>query len=148
MNSPSIFLHLFLLSVGLNCALGATEMRPFVQAVSKATEAFIICYPNAGLRKLLPTPNFPKYDFNCLRFLYYYLQVCPTPLKGMRRQRRQPSTSGTLPSPGWSTWSAGAAAPRRITSGDGRHMNRESVSRITFDWFGWTTGPSPMRWPV
>ena len=35
-------------SIGLNCALGATEMRPFVEAVGLSTEAYVICYPNAG----------------------------------------------------------------------------------------------------
>ncbi|CAG5911909.1 unnamed protein product, partial [Menidia menidia] len=37
------------LCIGLNCALGATEMRPFIEAIGKNTTAFIICYPNAGL---------------------------------------------------------------------------------------------------
>ncbi|XP_071402225.1 methionine synthase [Centroberyx affinis] len=37
------------LCIGLNCALGATEMRPFIEAIGKSTEALIICYPNAGL---------------------------------------------------------------------------------------------------
>ena len=40
-------LHIF--SIGLNCALGALEMRPFIEAVSKNTTAYTICYPNAGL---------------------------------------------------------------------------------------------------
>ncbi|XP_061611621.1 methionine synthase isoform X4 [Phyllopteryx taeniolatus] len=45
------------LYIGLNCALGATEMRPFIEAIGKSTTAFIICYPNAGL------PNtFGAYD--------------------------------------------------------------------------------------
>ncbi|XP_022621774.1 methionine synthase isoform X1 [Seriola dumerili] len=45
------------LCIGLNCALGATEMRPFIEAIGKSTTAFIICYPNAGL------PNtFGDYD--------------------------------------------------------------------------------------
>ena len=35
-------------SLGLNCALGASEMRPFVEAVSLNTSAYVICYPNAG----------------------------------------------------------------------------------------------------
>lgn len=35
--------------IGLNCALGAEEMRPFIEAIGKATDAFVICYPNAGL---------------------------------------------------------------------------------------------------
>ncbi|XP_041670829.1 methionine synthase isoform X3 [Cheilinus undulatus] len=37
------------LCIGLNCALGATEMRPFIEAIGQNTCAFIICYPNAGL---------------------------------------------------------------------------------------------------
>ncbi|TSL04190.1 Methionine synthase [Bagarius yarrelli] len=41
--------HVKPLCIGLNCALGATEMRPFIETIGKSTEAFIICYPNAGL---------------------------------------------------------------------------------------------------
>ncbi|XP_061480563.1 methionine synthase isoform X2 [Rhineura floridana] len=37
------------LCVGLNCALGAVEMRPFIETIGKCTAAYIICYPNAGL---------------------------------------------------------------------------------------------------
>uniref|UniRef100_A0A8C5N771 Methionine synthase n=1 Tax=Gouania willdenowi TaxID=441366 RepID=A0A8C5N771_GOUWI len=37
------------LSIGLNCALGAAEMRPFIEAIGKSTTALVICYPNAGL---------------------------------------------------------------------------------------------------
>ena len=35
-------------SIGLNCALGATEMRPFIEAVGLCTTAYVLCYPNAG----------------------------------------------------------------------------------------------------
>lgn len=35
--------------LGLNCALGATEMRPFIEAIGLFTSAYVICYPNAGL---------------------------------------------------------------------------------------------------
>ncbi|GAM22664.1 hypothetical protein SAMD00019534_058390 [Acytostelium subglobosum LB1] len=34
---------------GLNCALGANEMRPFLQNISKCSECLVLCYPNAGL---------------------------------------------------------------------------------------------------
>eukprot|EP01133_Synstelium_polycarpum_P015611 gene15611-18549_t len=34
---------------GLNCALGANEMRPFLQNISKCSEVYVSCYPNAGL---------------------------------------------------------------------------------------------------
>lgn len=37
------------LAVGLNCALGAKEMRPFVEELSRLAECAISCYPNAGL---------------------------------------------------------------------------------------------------
>ncbi|KAF7727599.1 hypothetical protein EC973_007360 [Apophysomyces ossiformis] len=37
------------LAFGLNCALGAAQMKPFVQNISRFTDAHIICYPNAGL---------------------------------------------------------------------------------------------------
>jgi 5-methyltetrahydrofolate--homocysteine methyltransferase len=37
------------LSVGINCALGAREMRPFIAELSRASTALISAYPNAGL---------------------------------------------------------------------------------------------------
>jgi 5-methyltetrahydrofolate--homocysteine methyltransferase len=49
--------HMPLLSVGLNCALGAAEMRPYLQRISTATDFYVSAYPNAGL------PNaFGEYD--------------------------------------------------------------------------------------
>ena len=44
----SIF-HVDLLAVGLNCALGAEEMRPYIASLSKIADTNIIVYPNAGL---------------------------------------------------------------------------------------------------
>ncbi|MFZ1281301.1 MAG: methionine synthase, partial [Ignavibacteriaceae bacterium] len=38
-----------LVSVGLNCALGAKQMRPFVEDLSNASDKFLSVYPNAGL---------------------------------------------------------------------------------------------------
>jgi 5-methyltetrahydrofolate--homocysteine methyltransferase len=37
------------LSVGLNCSLGATEMRPFVEELAALAGTLVHCYPNAGL---------------------------------------------------------------------------------------------------
>ncbi|HEX2451675.1 MAG TPA: homocysteine S-methyltransferase family protein, partial [Gemmatimonadales bacterium] len=37
------------LSVGLNCALGARQLRPYVQELSRVAPVFITAYPNAGL---------------------------------------------------------------------------------------------------
>ena len=45
------------LAVGLNCALGAPEMRPYIAEMSRIADTFVSCYPNAGL------PNaFGEYD--------------------------------------------------------------------------------------
>ncbi|OQX82235.1 MAG: methionine synthase [Bacteroidetes bacterium 4484_276] len=49
--------HAGLLSVGLNCALGAKEMRPYLEELSSKAPLNISVYPNAGL------PNqFGEYD--------------------------------------------------------------------------------------
>ncbi len=49
--------HMPLLSVGLNCALGAEEMRPYLETLSKIANCYVSAYPNAGL------PNeFGEYD--------------------------------------------------------------------------------------
>jgi 5-methyltetrahydrofolate--homocysteine methyltransferase len=49
--------HLPLLSVGLNCALGAEEMRPHLESLSRIANCYVSAYPNAGL------PNeFGEYD--------------------------------------------------------------------------------------
>jgi 5-methyltetrahydrofolate--homocysteine methyltransferase len=37
------------LAVGINCALGAAEMRPYIEELSNIADCFISCYPNAGL---------------------------------------------------------------------------------------------------
>ena len=37
------------LGVGLNCALGAEQMRPFITRLAKTADCFVFCYPNAGL---------------------------------------------------------------------------------------------------
>ena len=44
----SIF-HMDLLAVGLNCALGAEQMRPYLASLSKIADTNILVYPNAGL---------------------------------------------------------------------------------------------------
>lgn len=41
--------HADLFSVGLNCALGAKELRPHLEALSKVSNAYVSAYPNAGL---------------------------------------------------------------------------------------------------
>ena len=44
------------LTIGLNCALGAKLMRPYIQDISRIADTFVCAYPNAGLpNPLAPT---------------------------------------------------------------------------------------------
>ena len=44
-------------SVGINCALGARDMRPYLAELARVADTWVSCYPNAGL------PNaFGEYD--------------------------------------------------------------------------------------
>jgi 5-methyltetrahydrofolate--homocysteine methyltransferase len=62
------------LSVGFNCALGARQLRPYIQELSRLAGTFVSVYPNAGL------PNaFGGYDEGSGRDL---------------RGRRRPARSG------------------------------------------------------
>jgi 5-methyltetrahydrofolate--homocysteine methyltransferase len=52
--------HFPLLSIGINCALGPKEMRPFIEELSGLAPIYISAYPNAGLpNPMLPT-GFPE----------------------------------------------------------------------------------------
>ncbi len=49
------------LAVGLNCALGATLMRPYIQELAKvAGDTYISCYPNAGLPNPMSETGFDE----------------------------------------------------------------------------------------
>jgi 5-methyltetrahydrofolate--homocysteine methyltransferase len=49
--------HMPLFSIGLNCALGASALRPYLQVLNDKAECFVSAHPNAGL------PNeFGQYD--------------------------------------------------------------------------------------
>ena len=52
--------HAPLLSIGINCALGPKEMRPYIEELSRLAPIAVSAYPNAGLpNPLLPT-GFPE----------------------------------------------------------------------------------------
>jgi len=49
------------LAIGLNCALGATLMRPYIQELNRVAEdTFISCYPNAGLPNPMSDTGFDE----------------------------------------------------------------------------------------
>ena len=88
------------IAVGLNCALGAPEMRPYIAEVARIADTFVSCYPNAGL------PNaFGEYD---------------------ESPRLRPPTSRSSPRPAWSTWSVAAAERLRRTSPRSPRSSRAS----------------------
>jgi 5-methyltetrahydrofolate--homocysteine methyltransferase len=52
-----------LISMGINCALGPDEMRPYIEEMARVSQTFVSCYPNAGL------PNaFGGYDMTPKKF--------------------------------------------------------------------------------
>ena len=53
--------HVRPLAVGLNCALGAALMRPYIQELNRvAADTFISCYPNAGLPNPMSETGFDE----------------------------------------------------------------------------------------
>ncbi len=48
------------LTIGLNCALGATLMRPYVEEISKIADTFVCIYPNAGLPNPMSDTGFDE----------------------------------------------------------------------------------------
>ena len=48
------------LTIGLNCALGATLMRPYAEELSNITDTFVCIYPNAGLPNPMSDTGFDE----------------------------------------------------------------------------------------
>jgi 5-methyltetrahydrofolate--homocysteine methyltransferase len=58
------------IAVGLNCALGAKLMRPYIEELSNVADTFISCHPNAGLPNPLSETGYdetPEYTSSQLR---------------------------------------------------------------------------------
>lgn len=59
------------LAVGLNCALGAALMKPYVQELSRLAEGtFISCYPNAGLPNPMSDTGFDEKPEDTARLIH------------------------------------------------------------------------------
>src|SRR5678809_1678676 len=50
-------MHAKPLSIGLNCALGAKEMRPHIEELSQIASCYVSAYPNACLLYTSPSPR-------------------------------------------------------------------------------------------
>ncbi len=41
------------LAIGLNCALGGRQLRPYIEELSRIADTYVCAYPNAGLAECL-----------------------------------------------------------------------------------------------
>ncbi len=65
--------HIQPLSVGLNCALGAALMKPYIQELAKVAEGtYISCYPNAGLPNPMSDTGFDETPADTSRLLHEF----------------------------------------------------------------------------
>jgi 5-methyltetrahydrofolate--homocysteine methyltransferase len=63
------------LAVGLNCALGAALMRPYIQELARiAPDTFISCYPNAGLPNPMAETGFDETPEVTSRLLHEFAE--------------------------------------------------------------------------
>lgn len=61
------------LAVGLNCALGAALMKPYIQELAKLAEGtYISCYPNAGLPNPMSDTGFDERPADTARLLHEF----------------------------------------------------------------------------
>ena len=61
------------LAIGLNCALGAALMKPYIQELSKIAQGtFISCYPNAGLPNPMSDTGFDETPADTSRLLHEF----------------------------------------------------------------------------
>ena len=65
--------HVRPLSIGLNCALGAALMRPYIQELAKVAQGtFISCYPNAGLPNPMSDTGFDETPADTSRLVHEF----------------------------------------------------------------------------
>jgi 5-methyltetrahydrofolate--homocysteine methyltransferase len=53
-------------AVGLNCALGGREMRPWIEELARVADCYISCYPNAGLPNAFGEYDETPHDTGCV----------------------------------------------------------------------------------
>ena len=63
------------LSVGINCALGAKEMLPYIHELALAADCYISCYPNAGLPNPLSATGYDETPESLALFLSEYVKL-------------------------------------------------------------------------
>ena len=67
--------HVRPLAVGLNCALGAALMRPYIEEIARvAADTFVSCYPNAGLPNPMSDTGYDETPEQTSRMLKEFAQ--------------------------------------------------------------------------
>lgn len=66
--------HIHPISVGMNCALGAPAMRPYIETLSRIADCAISCHPNAGLPNPLAPSGFSETAEETAMFLREFSQ--------------------------------------------------------------------------
>jgi 5-methyltetrahydrofolate--homocysteine methyltransferase len=131
------------LGVGINCALGAREMRPYLAELARIAECYVTCYPNAGL------PNaFGEYDelpdetatllrdFATSGFVNVLGGCCGTTPDHIRAVRKAVEGVTPRPLPG-DSWlnarpsSSASSTDRRATSNEQRAANNGHHSQFS-----------------
>lgn len=67
--------HVRPLAVGLNCALGAALMRPYIEELSQVADTFISCYPNAGLPNPMAETGYDETPEQTARLILDFAQA-------------------------------------------------------------------------
>jgi 5-methyltetrahydrofolate--homocysteine methyltransferase len=63
------------LSIGINCALGAEEMRPYLQELSGLADCYVSCYPNAGLPNPLSPTGYDEKPADMAKIMHEYASL-------------------------------------------------------------------------
>lgn len=63
------------LAIGINCALGAKEMRPYIAELSRLADCYVLCYPNAGLPNPLSPTGYDQTPQEFAAFLQEFAEV-------------------------------------------------------------------------
>jgi 5-methyltetrahydrofolate--homocysteine methyltransferase len=63
------------ITIGLNCALGAALMRPYIEELANKADAFICVYPNAGLPNPMSETGFDETPSDTSRLLREFAQA-------------------------------------------------------------------------
>ena len=66
--------HVQPLAVGLNCALGAALMRPYIEEIARVADTFVSCYPNAGLPNPMSDTGYDETPAQTARLIQDFAQ--------------------------------------------------------------------------